>query len=149
MHWQYVRASVLSLLPVLGLPVALRLGDLIYPRLQLVPMSYRGIARLIPPSQVTFFREMAVVGLAAAFIFILQMSFTLITGNRGEKKLPWAEAGIVGGLFSLGVYGVLRGYQASPSDFFLFPLPALGMAILAWVLLSFSITLPAVGKGSR
>lgn len=133
------------LIPLLFLPLYLRLARLIYPGLSLLTRTIR------PPSPLSFFREMYILILAAASVVILQIVFALIfiprSGpTRGRQEIHWWEASVVGGLLSLGVYGVLRGFQASPSDHLFFPAAALGAAVFCWLLISGIILFSAIGR---
>ncbi len=116
---------------------------------------YRGFPFLVkalrPPTPTLFFREMYVLILSGAAIVILQTIFALIflrkkKTDRGSVRVPWGEASIVGWLLSLGVFGVLRGFQAFPSDHLFFPASALGAAIFCWLLISGIILFPAFSR---
>ncbi len=105
--------------------------------------------RLRPLSPALFFREMYVLILSGAAIIIIQTIFALIFLRKkripgGAIRVPWGEASIVGGLLALGVFGILRGFQASPSDHLFFPAPALGAAIFCWLLISGTILFPVL-----
>ncbi len=126
------------LLPLLLYPVYFRLAELLYPRLHLLGQFVR------PPTPTSFFQEMYVLVLAAAVVVIVQTIFALIFIRRprpsaGSGKILWGEASVVGGLLSLGVYGVLRGFQISAADRFFLPPFALGAAVLIWLLISGTI----------
>ena len=106
-------------------------------------------SRLRPLSPALFFREMYVLILSGAAVIIIQTIFALIFLRKkripgGAIRVPWGEASIVGGLLALGVFGVLRGFQASASDHLFFPAPALGAAIFGWLLISGTIVFPVL-----
>ncbi|MFH1038524.1 MAG: hypothetical protein V1789_07665 [PVC group bacterium] len=129
---------IFLLLPLLLYPVYFRLAELIYPRLLLLGKAVR------PPAPASFFQEMYILVLAAAAVIIVQTLFALIFIRRPKTsvpagRIPWGEASVVGALLSLGVYGVLRGFQISPADRLFLPASALGAAVLCWLLISGTI----------
>ena len=133
-----VTGVIFSLGPLLLFPLFVRFSRLIYPGLRLFARSLR------PPLPRSFFHEMWILILATVVVIILQTIFALLFIRRprsagGSVRLPWGEASVVGGLLSLGVYGVLRGFQGYPTDHLFFPAPALGAAIFCWLLISGTI----------
>ncbi len=116
---------------------------------------YRGFPFLVktlrPPTPTLFFREIYILIISGVSIVIIQIIFALIflrkkKTNGGSVRGLWGEASIVGWLLSLGVFGVLRGFQAFPSDHIFFPAPALGAAIFCWLLISGIILFPAFSR---
>lgn len=139
-----VSTIIFAFMPLLIIPVYLQLARLLYPRLQLFPRIFRGRMFLRPPSGVQFFQEMSVLLLAILFVLLLQAIFAFIL----LRKAPWSEAILVGGLLSLAIYGVMRGFQA-PGDALFYPLPALGGALIIGIGLSVTTLYPYLRKVFR
>ena len=138
---------IFCLIPILLFPLYPEIGASLYRRF---PFAV-SVNALRPPSPALFFREMYVLILSGVSIIILQTIFALIflrekKTNGGFSRVPWGEASVVGGLLSLGVFGVLRGFQAFPSDHLFFPAPALGAAIFCWLLIAGIILFPAFSR---
>ena len=131
-------AVIFTLLPLLIVPVFLRLGELLCPWLRFFPRTIRGALYLRPPTGTVFFHEMLVLVLAVLIIALIQIVGALIF----FKKSPWGESVFAGGFLTLAVYGVLRGFQLNPADALFFPLPALCGAAIAWVLIAGVILYP-------
>ena len=136
---------IFFLIPILIFPVYPEIGRRLYP---VFPFS---VNTLRPPTPALFFREMYVLILSGVSIVIIQTIFASIFLRKkrtagGFIRVPWGEASIVGGLLSLGVFGVLRGFQISPSDHLFFPAPALGAAIFCWLLISRTILFPGITR---
>lgn len=133
-----VSTVVFALLPLFVIPVFLRLEELLYPRFPLLPRMLGTSLYLRPPTETAFFHEMLVLILSVFIVALVQVIGAAIF----LKKAPWGEAVFVGGFFSLAVYGVLRGFQANPTDSLFFPLPALCGATIAWLGISGAILYP-------
>ena len=136
---------IFLLIPIIIFPLYPEIGRRLYRGFPFLVSSLR------PPSPTLFFREMYVLIISGVSIVILQTIFALIFLRKkrtadGFVKVPWGEASIVGWLLSLGVFGVLRGFQAFPSDHLFFPAPALGAAIFCWLLISGIILFPAFSR---
>lgn len=131
---QLIPGLIFFLVPILLFPIYPEIGRRLYPG---IPFS---VNALRPPTPVFFFREMYILILSGVSIVIIQIIFALIFLRKkrpaGFIRMPWGEASIVGGLLLLGVFGVLRGFQATTSDHLFFPAPALGAAIFCWLLIS-------------
>ena len=130
--------GVFFLLPLLAIPLFPRIASFFFPRLLLFPKVTIDNVILRPPDEMNFFREMGALGVALIAVFILQA--ILAAFNR--RKAPWLEAAMVGGLFAYAAFGVLRGFHALLSDYWLFPLPALGIALGTWLFFSALILAP-------
>jgi hypothetical protein len=133
--WRRLAPKIIfSLFPGLLYPLFLHWSILLYPRLRLTGKVLR------PPIPISFFPEMLIVVLGVASVVVLQTAFALVFLRGGKKArsqpFRWGEVSVAGGLLAAGVYGVLRGFQYRPDDFFFLPPFALATAVFSWLVIA-------------
>ena len=136
---------IFLLIPILLFPLYPEIGRRLY-------LGFPFLAKALrPPTPTLFFREMYLLIISGVSIVIIQTIFALLFLRKKRTsgrfiRVPWGEASIVGWLLSLGVFGVLRGFQAFPSDNLFFPAQVLGAAIFCWLLISGIILFPSLTR---